>query len=97
MKSRTVSRIVKRYSELSEAVSFLDGDRLKRVQNLPLLHLVKLADALDAEVVGHPTHTLWPSNIVDLALMSSGSDNRTRTRFVIFGSTCCGLFELCPT
>lgn len=75
MKSRTMERIVKRYSELSEVSLLLDDDRLRRVRNLPLLHLVKLADALEAEAVGFPTHRLWPLNIVDLALVSSPSDD----------------------
>lgn len=75
MKSKLLERIQKRYSELSEPGCVLEGDRLRRVRNLPLLHLMKLCDALEAETVGVPTHASWPSEVVEVILVSSGTDN----------------------
>lgn len=75
MKSRLIERIQQRYRELSEAGVVLDGDQLRRIRNLPLLHLMKLADALDAETIGIATQALWPSGVVETILLSSGTDN----------------------
>lgn len=40
-----------------------------------MLHLQKLADALEGEIVGKLNHALWPSNIVESILFSSGTDD----------------------
>jgi hypothetical protein len=72
MKSRTIGRIVTRFDEISDAGCVLDGDRLRRVRDLPLLHMVKLADALEAEKVGVSAVRLIA--IVEAALVSASEN-----------------------
>lgn len=71
MKSKLVERIQRRFGELSEPGVVLDGARLRCIMNLPLLHLMKLADALDSETVGVAIGESWPSSIVDEILLTS--------------------------
>ena len=71
MKSILLDRIQQRFSELSEWGCVLGGDQLRRVRNLPVLHLQKLSDALNAETVGMATDDSWPSSIVETILLVS--------------------------
>jgi hypothetical protein len=71
MKARLMERIQKRFGELSDAGCALNGDRLRRVRNLPLLHLVKLSDALDGATVGASRGDSWPLSIVEAILVAS--------------------------
>ena len=71
MKSKLMLRIQQRCCELSKTGIALSGVRLSRVRNLPLLHLMKLSDALDDETIGAANGEAWPSNIVDAILAVS--------------------------
>lgn len=71
MKSNVMERIQRRFGELSKAGLILDGDLLRRVRRLPLLHLMKLAGALEGQAVGVARFDSWPSSIVESILVSS--------------------------